>query len=772
MKIFTWVQKEPLNVSSEIQNLFSNHWVQQILTYNDIFTVEAAQRFIEPDYYTPCSGNEIPDLEIATDRLIRAIKTGEKIGVWGDFDVDGQTATTVLVQGLRNLGARVDYYIPVRRRESHGIKLDPLKTFLSGGISVLLTCDTGISEYESVLYAQQQGVDVLITDHHSLPDTLPTAMANVNPQRLQDDHPLKPLSGVGVAYKLIESLYKSLKNSDETDYLLDLVALGTVADVALLKGDNRFLVQNGLEVLKNTSRLGLKEIYATQRIQPGLIDETTIGFNLAPLMNALGRLADASPMVEFLTTDNLQKIRVFIATLDNLNERRKLITEQITLSIQSKLEKGTTLQNSPAIVLHQEGWEPGVLGIVANRIVDLYHKPVILLTGSPAGGYSGSARSIEKLNIIDAIQKNKAFLNHCGGHAMAAGLSLSADQLDAFTRNFNQTIAETYGDSLSRRQLFIDGTITFSMISESFVDELALMSPFGAGNPKPIFACNDLDIKNISTFGKKSEHIKITTTDQLNETREIIWWRESENSIPDQKVDIAFTVGYSTFKGVKNIQLEAVDIKPSERVLTELRSKQNKIKFLDFRNSQPENEDWRTQTENIFWYQEGIKEGIARYGNRSNTFPAEILVINTIPPSYNDLKNLVFNVMPRKIVFFANPPFGGTVNQLIKNVAMMINHIIHERMGLFDPMEIAIATGQRVLLIETILRYLEATGQISIYDHPDTQSFIKPGGIIRQENIGIYKEQIHFLMQETRSFYNWYKATKLETLVSFIISES
>ena len=339
MATYQWVEKIKSPIPKEIQEKFPNPWVQQIFAHNQVFTLEAAQKFINPLLYTPTPSSELPDLDVAARRIMEALANHEKIGIWGDFDVDGQTATTVLNEGLLNLGANVIYYIPVRSKESHGIKLSSLKEFLKNEISILLTCDTGISEHESIDHAKQQGVDVLITDHHSLPEILPNAMANVNPQRLPEAHPLRTLSGVGVAYKLIEWLYQLSGKNDDCTALLDLVALGTVADVAVLTGENRYLVQMGLRLLQNPERIGLQEIYKNRKLQNGQITETHIGFYLAPLLNALGRLADANPIVEFLTTNDLQKAKVFAGQLENINERRKLITEQITEAILSKIEQ-------------------------------------------------------------------------------------------------------------------------------------------------------------------------------------------------------------------------------------------------------------------------------------------------------------------------------------------------------------------------------------------------------------------------------------------------
>ncbi|MBW6471653.1 MAG: single-stranded-DNA-specific exonuclease RecJ [Anaerolineaceae bacterium] len=764
MATYQWVEKKKSPIPKEIQEKFSNPWVQQILVCNNVFNFETAQRFINPSLYIPTSSAELPDLDIAAQRLLKAISNQELIGIWGDFDVDGQTATTVLFEGLRNLGANVIYYIPVRSKESHGIKLSSLKEFLKNGISILLTCDTGISEHESIEYANQQGVDVLITDHHSLPEILPNAMAKVNPQRLPEAHPLRTLSGVGVAYKLIEWLYQLSGNNENYVTLLDLVALGTVADVAILTGENRYLVQMGLRLLQNPARIGLQEIYKNRKLQNGQITETHIGFYLAPLLNALGRLSDANPIVEFLTTNDLQKAKVFAAQLENINERRKLITEQITEAILSKFEQNKELQNQPAIIMHHPDWEAGVLGIVANRLVEMYQKPTILLSGNDDSGYFGSARSIEKLNIIQAIQENADYLKHFGGHAMAAGLSLEADKLSSFQAGFYKTVLNVVGDTIFQKELQIDGYINFDLITKDFVRELEKLAPFGPGNPAPLFASKNVIIEKIRKMGRKSEHLKITAADALKNIQELIWWRANQEDFPDEKIDIAYHLHSSNFQGKPSVQVEILAIQPSEKTLFEIRTKNEELEVIDYRKNHPENQEWLEKYDDILWYQEGLKQDFSPAQNRLNLHPADTLIIFTIPPNLIELQKVYITVRPKHLVLFGNEPLEKSVNLVIKTIIGMLNHVINKQSGLFQPIDIAAATGQRKTMVETVCRYLHAIGQITLLEHPDTQWKIKPGGEKDAIKAGLYEQNIKFLHRETLAFYEWFKEVDLDKM--------
>lgn len=764
-----WIEKEQLTVSEEIKAHFPDPWIQQLLTRNNIHTAIEAKRFFDPNFYQPTPSIELPDLEIAAQRIIEAKKAKQKIGIWGDFDVDGQTSTTLLFEGLKKLGLDVVSYIPIRAKESHGIKIPSLSEFLKQEISVLLTCDTGISEIDSINFAVQNGVDVLITDHHTLPASLPNAMAKVNPQRLEDGHPLKSLSGVGVAYKLIEFLYQYFNHQEELTNFLDLVALGTVADVAILTKDNRYLVQQGLEKLQTPHRIGLQEIYHNKNFNNARITEMHIGFYLAPLLNALGRLSDANPIVDFLTTRDLQKAKVFAAQLENLNEKRKLLTDQIFDATISQIEQKLTLLDLPSIILHHPDWEPGVLGIVANRLVEKFHKPTILLTGNESTGYFGSARSIEQLNIIETIQENDQFLTHFGGHAMAAGMSLKLENFEKFKDNFNQSIINKIGESSITKELSIDGFINFDVINLEFVKQIERFAPFGAGNPAPIFASQNVVIEKLQRIGKKAEHVKIQALDSSENFQELIWWRANLEEIPDEKVDIAYTLQSSNYLGKESVQIQIMEIKPGEDRISQIQSATEKLHIVDFREVELHNLDWMNEYSNILWFEEGYEKHYSPNFNRKTVHPSETLILYSFPSSLNEFKKIIFTVQPSVLILFANSPFPHSINSNLQTIAGMLKFIIANRDGLFHPLDLAIATGHRQKTIEAICRYLHETGQITLTEHPDTQWKVKLGGMKNEKTISLYKQNVEWFYRETIAFQNWFKRLDIAKFKEIII---
>ena len=414
-----WLEPAPISVPADLSVAVGGHpLVAQMLARRGITTPEAARAFLDPAAYTPSSPDALPGLTAAADRLEAAIRAREPICVWGDFDVDGQTATTLLVSALTDLGGSVTYHIPVRAAEGHGVSVPILAQVIDAGAWLILTCDTGIAAVEAVAYARSRGVDMIITDHHDLPPHLPDAHAIVNPKLsghssnvshrsvmvvvVGRHSSLVSLPGVGVAYKLAEELYRRAGRPEAADGLLDLVALGIVADLAEVRHDTRYLLQRGLDVLRETRRLGLQLLMESAGLSSDRLGEEHVSFVLAPRLNALGRLADANVAVEFLTTADLTRARSIAADLEALNCKRKLLCDQVYAAAEAQLQRDPALLEAAALVLAGPGWHPGVVGIVASRLAERYGKPVVLLSVPPplppvaTGMERGASRAVRR----------------------------------------------------------------------------------------------------------------------------------------------------------------------------------------------------------------------------------------------------------------------------------------------------------------------------------------------------------------------------------------
>ena len=370
-----WLDPHPVEIPALFSDLNLPPLIAQTLVRRGVSGIDAARAFLHPDSIPSIP---FPEIENAVECIILAMRSNESICVWGDFDVDGQTSTTLLVQTLQALGANVTYYIPIRGKESHGVYIESLKPIIDNGAKLIITCDTGITAHEAIDYASSRGVDVVVTDHHDLGDTLPNAKAFVNPKLLSQNHPLANLAGVGVAYKLAEALSTNNQNQKSNiANLLDLVALGLIADVALLKGETRTLAQKGIQALRNTNRLGLKMMAELAGANLETLTEETIGFTFAPRLNALGRLSDANPAVELLLTQDPVRARILAAQIEGLNTQRRLLTSQVYTAAEAQIHDDLSLLNEPAIILSHRDWPGGVVGIVANKLVERYHKPAL-----------------------------------------------------------------------------------------------------------------------------------------------------------------------------------------------------------------------------------------------------------------------------------------------------------------------------------------------------------------------------------------------------------
>ena len=481
-----WLEPKVLDIPAEfLQFSGENAFLAEELILRGIHSIADARSFLDPANYLPSSPYDLPDMDIAVEILLRAIRHGDQIGVWGDFDVDGQTSTTILVDGLGKLGARVIHHIPVRGVESHGININVLEQFLGKNVDLLLSCDTGITSHKAVEFAKSRGVKVIITDHHTLPDVLPRSDANINPRRLSTNHPLAGLCGVGTAYKLIEALFYSCNRESDLNQFLDLVALGTIADLADLRGDNRYLVQMGLNELRSSKRPAIKAIMEAADIMMDSISEEHISYALAPRLNSIGRLGDANPIVNFFCSNDIQDIRRMASHLEGLNIHRRLIVDQVIHSALEQIENHPELIKEPVLILENHKWPGGIIGIAASRLVELYHLPTILLTINDEGIARGSARSIEGINITRALGEQADILDTFGGHPMAAGLSLKAKNIPDFRRCLGASIVKmTTGMDLTP-QLQIHSYLELSDISSSVTEALELLAPYGPGESNP-----------------------------------------------------------------------------------------------------------------------------------------------------------------------------------------------------------------------------------------------------------------------------------------------
>ncbi|RDI44115.1 single-stranded-DNA-specific exonuclease RecJ [Falsibacillus pallidus] len=458
--------------------------------------------FSEDQFHDPYLLN---DMEIAVDRIKQAINEKEPILIFGDYDADGVSSTTVMMTVLRDLGAHVDFYIPNRFSEGYGPNENAFRMAAEKEIKLLITVDTGISALHEAEVAKELGMDLIITDHHEPGPVLPEALAILHPKREDSTYPFADLAGVGVALKLAHALYGSLP-----EHLLEIAAIGTVADLVPLHGENRSIVKKGLKKLKTTNRVGIKELIRITGSNQNEITEETIGFAIAPRINAVGRLGDADPAVELLLTDSIETAKELSQEIDALNkERQSIVNEMAEEAIQMVAEQFPPEENT-CIVVGKEGWNAGVIGIVASKIVDRFYRPAIVMSFDPETGKAkGSARSIAGFDLYKNLSQCRDILPHFGGHPMAAGMTLAIDDVPELRERLNKLGREQLTDDDFIPLTEVDAEINIKDIHIESINEMNLLAPFGMNNPKPKLLIKDVNLSTIRKIGSDSNHLKV-----------------------------------------------------------------------------------------------------------------------------------------------------------------------------------------------------------------------------------------------------------------------
>ncbi len=738
--------------------------VGHTLIRRGILTPAAARAFLNPDLYQPAPASQLPGMDAAAERVLRAIAAREPICIWGDFDVDGQTATSLLVQTLQALGADVSYYIPVRARETHGVHIPSLEKIIASGTKLIITCDTGITAHEAVDYANSRGVDVVITDHHDLDDRLPNAVAATNPKLLPLDHPLANLPGVGVAYKLAELLIASHQPATFlSSNLLDLVALGTVADLALLHNDTRYLVQKGLEALRKTERLGLKTIMEMAEIKPENITENHIGFAFGPRLNALGRLDDANPAVELLTTSDPSRARVLVTQIEGLNAQRKLLCDQVTQAAEAQLKADPALLAQPIIILGHETWPGGVVGIVASRISERYGKPAILMSLGADGIARGSARSIDGLHITEAISAQKDLLRNYGGHPMAAGLGLELEKLPEFRKRMGKTVEKMLTEAqVEEAVLNLDGWINLPEISLELAGQIEQLAPFGPGNEKLILATRNLTLKNASPVGRGAEHVRLTVADSDGNTQTVLWWGGGSEELPAEQFDLAYTIRSNDYKGQKQVTVEFVDFRAVEGEKITVKSK--RLEIEDLRGARVESGKWEAGSVMV-WAEGEHKKRVDGKG-RYELSAAETLVVWTAPASPEILRAALERVKPKKVILVGENPGLDDARAFLERLAGLVKFVINKKNGLTSLTELATALAGRETAIRLGVEWLVKRGQVSARFESGGEVVLRldPAGVDESASSQI-ESQIRNILSECAAYRDYFIKAEKDALL-------
>ena len=539
--------------------------VANLVYQRGIQTEEALRDFLEPSLDQLHDPYELHDMDKAVTRIRQAIENYEQILIYGDYDADGMTSASIVKEALEQLGAECQVYLPNRFTDGYGPNASVYKYFIENqGISLIVTVDNGVAGHEAIELAQSMGVDVIVTDHHSMPEVLPDAYAIIHPEHPEADYPFKHLAGCGVAFKLATALLEEVQVE-----LLDLVAIGTIADMVSLTDENRILVKYGLSVLKNTQRIGLQELFKIAGIQENEVDEETVGFQIAPRLNALGRLDDPNPAIELLTGFDEEEARDIALMINQKNEERKEIVQKIYDEAKAMVNP-----DNPVQVLAGEGWNPGVLGIVAGRLLEKLHQPVIVLNIENDLA-KGSARSIEAVDVFEALDPHRDLFVAFGGHAGAAGMTLEASKLEALSQVLVAYIEDNQVDLSTKNELFLDEELSLPDLTLETLKNFEKLAPFGMDNKKPVFYLKDFKVENARTMGAGNTHLKLKIS-QANVAFEVVAFglgNLATEFSQTKNLELAVTLSVNKWNGQTSLQLMLVDARVNGIQLFNIRGK-------------------------------------------------------------------------------------------------------------------------------------------------------------------------------------------------------
>ncbi len=504
------------------------------------------------------------DMDTACDRIISAIDQKEKITVYGDYDVDGITSTTILTDFLASSGANVDYYIPDRFSEGYGLNILAVNRIARSKTKLLITVDCGISSTGEVEFAKTQKLDVIVTDHHSCKEELPKALAVINPKRADSSYPFSGLAGVGVAFKLILALAKRLKLNTKDVFMryADLVAIGTIADIVPLLDENRTVVAHGIKIIQNTQNFGIKALLEAAGCKDKEITSSLIAFSIAPRINAAGRMEKATLAVELFKSKSYEDAKKLAEHLDSLNRLRQQTERKI---FDEALSLAYSMEKPLVYVLKSSGWHHGVIGIVASKLCEKLERPCILLSAEN-GKCKGSGRSIEGLNLFNALSDSEELLTAFGGHAQAAGLSIKEDMVKEFTLRINQYAKKHLTDAQLIPKISIDCVINPAHITLQWANALKKLEPFGCNNETPVFALLGAKIVSLGNMGTDGQHLfmRIQKDNLLFSAVGFGMGELSSQFLQGDIADIAFTMNINTYNGTESVQLFIKDIKKSD----------------------------------------------------------------------------------------------------------------------------------------------------------------------------------------------------------------
>lgn len=710
----SWKIKEVKEISPDILKAAKSKLLAQLLLQRKVDTPKKIEDFLNPSKMKISSPFVFTDMKKSVERIFEAIGKQEKIIVYGDFDADGVTSSSLLFKTLKHLGADVEYYIPNREHENHGLNTKALvKLIAKHKTKLLITVDCGVSDVEQVNFANGFKVDVIITDHHEAPEVLPSAFAILNPKAfnaldknlsVEEIEALNQLAGVGVAFKLACALLETKEDFDFVQEILPYVAVGTIADVVPILYENRAFVEAGLKLIEKGKHYGITKLLELggHEIKNG-VNAEHIAFGVAPRINAAGRLDTVDNAVKLLISDNKSEVDMCAEELNNLNRIRQDLCDKIYN------EAIEMLQNEPpseGIILFNPEWHIGIIGIVASKLVEHFYKPVFLMTKDENTGFVRcSSRSIPEIHLRNVIAENENLLEYFGGHAQAAGLVFdpAKSKFETVKQGLNASVKNHLDGKELKPSIFVDLEIEPEEICPDLIEDIKRLEPFGEGNKTPLFAAKGLILNQTKTMGSKNNHLKIfceSSSEKGSKPFECVFWNHDSVNIPSGKeFDVVFYPKLNVFNGITTIQLDLQDIKSEHALKTE----KTEFKLYDHRK--------KTNILNqICDYLLNTKVSTTVFAQNKNIF-------ETLKPHKVIGEKIINRSKISKctqIMFFDYPASESLMNEILKKSGAKVFHFMNYNNKNIDPQEL-------IKNISGMLKYVDSNknGEVNVCDISD-----------------------------------------------------
>lgn len=711
--------------------------IKRLLFSRGIKTDKEIYEFLHPLEMTPYDPNVFVDMEKTIERLSNAVDNNEKIVIYGDFDADGVTSTSLLYKTFKYLGADVNYFIPDRDKQGHGFDTKALvKLMTTVKPKVIISVDCGISDVEAVNFINSFKIDVIITDHHEAPEELPKAFAIINPKApnaldenltAKDIESLTSLAGVGVAFKVAQGLLKHYNKTEFVYEILPFVAVGTISDIVPLIGENRYLVTKGLELISQGKHYGIKRLLesAGYKVEKGITSEN-IAFGVAPRINASGRLDTVEDAVKILISDNKQEIETSVISLNNFNKVRQELCQNMFLEAEEMLKQEGN--RNPAIILYKPEWHIGIIGIVASKLVEKYYKPTFLMTYSEeTQQFRCSARGVEGLSLYDIISANSELLDGFGGHKLAAGLYFSKEKssFEQVKSALNKTLKEMLNGQELKPFIDVDTEVYPTDINVELVEEISQMEPFGASNPSPIFAMKNLKIKEKRLMGENKDHLRLTVQSGTCEFTCVRWQMGDISLVPGDMIDIAFHPQINEYNGNTSVQLIIDDIHSD--MLKDDEPQEVGLKLYDHRkktNILPLVNDYvKNSKQNIMIFAESkaVKDLLTPFSNlitktftREKVTPCDSLMFFDYPADKETFDYIIEEARPSSIHFMNYNIKYFDDKEFLTTFIKMLRYAEHNNEGKVNFLRCSSALGKSVETVLTLLDLFEDVDFIKI----------------------------------------------------------